>query len=48
MCDIVSKKHNLFTQKKIKISSSAYDDKRYLKNDGIHTYAYGHKDILKN
>ena len=24
---------------------SAYDDKRYIKVDGIHTLSYGHKDI---
>jgi len=28
-----------------KVSLSAYDDKRYLREDGISSYAYGHKDI---
>ena len=26
---------------------SAFDDKRYILDDGIHTLAYGHKDIPK-
>ena len=28
-----------------KVSLSSYDDKRYIKADGIHTYAYGHYRI---
>ena len=28
-----------------KTSLSAFDDKRYILSDGIHTLAYGHKDL---
>jgi len=30
-----------------KVGLSAYDDKRYIKEDGISSYAYRHKDIAK-
>ena len=30
-----------------KISLSAFDDKRYITDDGINTLPYGHKDIPK-
>ena len=29
-----------------KVSLSCYDDKRYILEDGIHSYAYGHYAIL--
>ena len=38
---IRSKKHNLYTQKLRKIALSTTDDKRYLKNCGIHTLPHG-------
>ncbi len=37
--------HQVYTQKCEKRGLCAYDDKRYMKVDGVHTLAYGHKDI---
>jgi hypothetical protein len=37
--------HEIKTWEITKICLSAFDDKRYLENDGIHSLAYGHKDI---
>ena len=34
--------HNIYTVQLTKTTLSAYDDKRYILNDGIHTLAYGH------
>ena len=43
---IKSKLHNVNTIKvKDKIVTSAYDNKRYILDDGITSYAYGHKAI---
>ena len=39
---IRSQKHRIYTMELNKVSLSAYDDKRYLKKDGIHSFAYGH------
>ena len=39
---IRSQKHQLYTVELNKVSLSAYDDKRYLKKDGITSFAYGH------
>ena len=44
---IVSKNQKIYTQESNKISLSCFDDKRYIKDDGIHTLAHGHKDIPK-
>ena len=42
---IRSQNHQLFSIKQNKVSLSAYDDKRYILDDGISTYAYGHYKI---
>ena len=36
------------TYKINKISLSCFDDKRFVLNDGIYTFAYFHKDLRKN
>ena len=43
---IRSMKHQLYTMEMNKVSLSAYDDKRYISNDGITSYAYGHYRIV--
>ena len=45
---ILCQKHKLYTVRVQKAGLSAFDDKRYIDNDGINTYAWGHKDIRKN
>jgi len=42
---IQSVDHQLHTVVNNKITLSAFDDKRYLLEDGIHSYAYGHYQI---
>ena len=39
--------HRMYTYESNKISLSVFDDKRYVKDDGINTLAYVHKDIPK-
>ena len=39
---IRSVNHQLYMMSQTKVSLSAYDDKRYILNDGISSYAYGH------
>ena len=39
--------HMLVTYESNKIYLSAFDDKRYILDDGINTLPYGHKDIPK-
>ena len=46
MKGIQSKKHQLGTYKIDKISSSCFDDKRYMLDDGIRTLAYFQKDSV--
>ena len=41
---IQGKKHKMATYEINKISLSAFDDKRFVLDDGIHTLAYFHKD----
>ena len=41
------KKHKIGTYEINKISLSVFDDKRFVSNDGIHTFAYFHKDLKK-
>ena len=47
MKTIRSDKHQLGSYEINKISLSCFDDKRYLLNDGISSYAYGHYKINK-
>ena len=44
---IKSENHNPITYESNKTSTSCFDDKRYILNDGISTLPYGHKDISK-
>ena len=39
---IRSLNHNIYTVNVNKVSFSAYDDERFIKDDGISSYAYGH------
>jgi hypothetical protein len=39
---IRSQKHRMYTMKMSKVSLSAFDDKRFLRQDGIRSYAYRH------
>ena len=41
---IQAKKHKIGTYETDKILLSCFDDKRYVLDDGIHTFAYFHKD----
>ena len=45
MKTIRSQNHQLRSYEINKVSLSCYDDKRYIQEDGIHTHAYGHKDL---
>ena len=42
---IMSRKHDISLISQNKVSLSAYDDKRWIHDDGITTYAYGHYKI---
>lgn len=46
-CTIRSDKHQLFTRKISKLSLTPYDNKRYILEDGVSTFAYGHHKIMK-
>ena len=39
-----SKGHQIFGEHLTKTTLSPFDSKRWIKEDGIHTLAYGHKD----
>ena len=39
--------HDIYTVNVTKVSLSAYDDKRYIQEDGITSYAYGHFRIAE-
>ena len=43
---IQGKKRKMGTYETNKISLSCFDDKRFVLNDGIHTLAYFHKDLM--
>ena len=45
MKTIRSENHQLGSYELNKVSLSCFDDKRYIHNDGIGSYAYGHKNI---
>ena len=45
MRTIKSDHHNLNSYNMEKIAVLAFDTKRWICNDGIHTLAYGHRDI---
>ena len=40
--------HNIYTVNVNKVSLSAYDNKRFIRNDGISSYAYGHNAIISS
>ena len=42
---IRSYKHQLFSETVNKVALSCFDDKRYICDDNINTYSFGHKDI---
>ena len=42
---IRSKRHEIYTYKLNKVGLSAYDDKRYLLDDGVESLSYGHYQI---
>lgn len=42
---IRSYKHQLYTETIKKVALSCFDDKRYICDDNINTYSFGHKDI---
>ena len=48
MYNIRSDSHCLFTVRITKTGLSPYDDKRYIAEDGVTTFAYGHYKILNN
>ena len=43
---IQAKKHKIGTDEINKISLSSFDDKRQVLDDGLHTFAYFHKDSI--
>ena len=43
---ITSKSHSLSTWEQRKVELTAFDDKRYILDDGVHTLPYGHMDTL--
>ena len=46
MKTIRSENHQLGSYEINKVSLSCFDDKRYIHEDGITSYAYGHKNII--
>ena len=43
---IRSHKHEVYTETVFKVALSHKDDKRVIREDGIHTYAHGHYKTL--
>ena len=48
MKGIQSKLHKIGIYKVCRSSLSCFNDKRYMLDDGINSFAYFHKDILKH
>ena len=48
MKTIRSRKHQLGSYEVNKVSLSCFDDKRYIHENGIISYAYGHHKIEEN
>ena len=48
MKTIRSQDHKLYSYEINKVSLSCFDDKRYIHEDGITSYAYGHYNIISN
>ena len=46
MREIKLKNHNLITYESNKKSTSCFDDKRYIQENGTDTLAYGHENIV--
>ena len=46
MKTIRSENHQLGSYEINKVSLSCFDDKRYIHDDGVTSYAYGHKNII--
>ena len=44
---IKSFNHELYTVKETKLALTSFNDKRYLLEDGINSYSYGHYTIPK-
>lgn len=42
-----SRLHDIFTENLRKCALNGNDDKRFIRNDGIHTYAWGHMKICQ-
>ena len=43
---ILSEGHKIYSMHVNKVSLSPFDTKRWIADDGVHTLAYGHKDII--
>ena len=43
---ILSEGHEVYSMHVNKVSLSPFDTKRWIADDGVHTLAYGHKDII--
>ena len=48
MKTIRSQDHKLYSYEINKVSLSCFDDKRYIHEDGITSYAYGHHNIISH
>ena len=46
MNQIRGERHEIYSIKLNKIGLSPYDDKRYILDDGMNTFAYGHDETI--